>query len=167
MEISISVTTTGSLLEGNTPGIIQKNLETFVAQASLLLWNETKKRTPQGVYGAQGGLMASIQHELQGVGTPIVKGLVVSAHSYAEVVEKGRTPGKAMPPKGSLLRWLQVKLGLSAETAQRVEYLVRRKIGIKGTKGAQMFQKAVEENTARLESMARGLGLQIATELNA
>lgn len=166
MTLSIKITTSGSALTGQAPAIIQQNLDRFVAQATHFLAAEVRKRTPQGVYGAQGGLLASIQAEVGGKGTPQVKGIVASAHKYAEVVEKGRTAGKGMPPKGTLLRWLEVKLGLSAKEAQRIEFVVRRKIGLKGTKGAFMFEKSVTENNRQLETMAAACGLSITMELN-
>lgn len=166
MAMKISVDTSGTLLSGNAGKIVQGNLDAFITTATMFLQTEVQKRTPQGVFGAQGGLLGSIQSDVSGKGTPLVKGQVMSAHLYAEVIEKGRRPGKGMPPKGSLNRWIEVKLGLSPEEAQRIEFVVRRKIGVKGFAGAHMFEKAVTENSARLESMAAAAGLKIAQELS-
>ena len=47
---------------------------------------------------------------------------------YAYVVELGRTAGSKMPPKGSLIRWIKAKKGLSDKEAKRIEFAVRQKI---------------------------------------
>lgn len=165
MNINISINTAGSLLSGTAPAIIQKGLERAITSATLLLYNEVAKRTPQGVYGAQGGLLSSIQHDVRYKGTPVVKGIVSSAQAYAEVIEKGRTPGKGMPPKGSLVRWLEVKMGLDAVSAAKIEYVVRRSIGRKGFPGAHMFENALNENISRVQAAFEKQGLSIAVEL--
>lgn len=166
MNLSISVTTQGALLSGKAPEIVQKALDGFVTEATYFLDGEVKKRTPQGVFGAQGGLLGSIQATVVGRGTPVVKGTVMTAQKYAEVIEKGRAPGRGMPPKGVLVRWIETKLGLDEKQASRVEYVIRRKIGIKGFKGRHMFEKAITENQSRLDAMAARHGLLIATELH-
>lgn len=166
MNLSISVETKGALLSGKAPAIIQAGLDGFITEATMFLLAEVKKRTPQGVGGAQSGLLGSIQADVTGKGSRLVKGTVMTAQQYGEVIEKGRTPGKGMPPKGSLVRWIEVKLGLSEQEARRVEFVIRRKIGARGFDGAAMFEKAVTENQSRLEAMAERYGLKIATELD-
>ena len=166
MALNISATATGPLFSGKAPAIVQSNLDRASTEATLLLDAKVKSHTPQGVYGAQGGLLGSIQSEVTGKGTPLVKGSVMSAHKYAEVVEKGRTPGKGMPPKGTLLRWLEVKLGLDSKHASQIEYVVRRSIGRKGFAGAHMFEKALNENWSALQSIFDRHGLTIARELS-
>lgn len=166
MNLSININTQGALLDGKAPQIIQAGLDRFVTSATMFLLGEVQKRTPQGVYGAQGGLLGSIQADVTGKGTPIIKGVVMSAQKYAEVIEKGRTAGKGMPPKGLLIGWIEKKLGLSAEAAQKIEFVIRRSIGKKGFEGRHMFEKAVSENLGRLETMAKKAGLTIATELS-
>lgn len=166
MELRVKVDTRGVLLSGKAPQIIQASLDRFVTQITLFLDVEVKKRTPQGVFGAQGGLLGSIQNEVIGKGTPQIKGTVMTAQKYAEVIEKGRSPGKGMPPKGMLVRWIETKLGLSETEARKVEFVIRRSIGKKGFEGRHMFEKAVTENIGRIEAMAQICGLQIAVELS-
>ena len=63
-----------------------------------------------------------------------------------------RLPGK-WPPRGALLQWVERVLGVGGAAAQRVEFLIRRKIGTKGTKGAHMFRdgwKASEDRIRRV-----------------
>lgn len=166
MNLTINISTKGALLDGKAPQIIQVGLDRFVTSVTKFLLTEVQKRTPQGVFGAQGGLLGSIQADVTGKGTPLVKGVVMSAQKYAEVIEKGRTAGKGMPPKGTLIRWIETKLGLSAEAAQKIEFVIRRKIGARGFEGRHMFEKAVTENLGRIEAMAKAAGLSIATELS-
>lgn len=166
MELAIRINTTGALLSGKGPEVIQRNLDRFVTQATYFLLGEVQKRTPQGVYGAQGGLLGSIQAQVAGKGTPLIRGRVMSAQKYAEVIEKGRSAGKGMPPKGVLVRWLEVKLGLSETAAARIEFAVRRAIAQKGFDGVHMFEKAVSENLGKIEAMAVACGLAISTELS-
>lgn len=166
MNLSVTVTAQGPILSGAAPAIIQAALDGFVTEATHFLDGEVKKRTPQGVFGAQGGLIGSIQNRVTGKGTPLIKGTIMSAQKYVEVIEKGRRAGKGMPPKGVMLRWIETKLGLSETEAKRIEFAIRRGIGKKGFKGRHMFEKAVTENQSRLDEMAHRYGLQIVTRLN-
>lgn len=166
MEIKLSVTASGPLLSGQAPAIVQSRLEQAVTEATLFLYTQVTARTPQGVYGAQGGLLGSIQTEVNGRGTAMVKGIVASAQKYAEVIEKGRRPGKGMPPKGSLVAWIAKKFGMDTEAAAKIEFVVRRKIGTKGFEGAHMFEKALTENSSRIQSIFERYGLAMAMELN-
>lgn len=166
MNFNIRTAASGPILTGKAPQVVQQNLDLFITKATLFLDAEVKRRTPQGVYGAQGGLIGSIQHDITGKGTPLVKGRVLSSHAYVEPIEKGRRPGKGMPPKGSLTRWIEVKLGMSATQAQRIEFVIRRKIGVKGFEGRFMFEKSVTENQSRLDAMAEECGLNIVGGLN-
>ncbi len=164
--ISIRIDTSGALLNGQAPAIVQKNLDKAIVEATLFLWREVQSRTPQGVGGYQGGLISTIQQEISGKGTPVVKGTIFQGKPYGEVIEKGRTAGKGMPPEGSLLRWLEVKLGLSEKEAKRIEFVVRRKIKAKGFDGAHMFEQAIQDNLTRVEAMFTKVGFTITTELN-
>lgn len=165
--INIDIKQSGALLTGQPQTIIQAGLDRLITKITHFLDAEVKKRTPQGVFGAQGGLLGSIQTPpIQGKGTPLVRGEVVSAQKYAEVIEKGRSPGKGISKDADLSRWIEVKFGVDAKTAKRLEYVVRRKIIQKGFKGAHMFEKAVTENEGTLDTMAQAEGFKIAVELD-
>lgn len=181
MELKIKIDVKGALLNGKAPEIIQKGMDSAITEATLFLYNEVAKRTPQGVYGAQGGLLASIQHEVQQKGTPIVKGIVMTASKYGEVIEKGRTAGKGMPPgavlasdvktralyaQGGLVRWIMQKFGVDMKKAIQLEFVVRRSIGKKGFKGVHMFENALNENFSELQSIFDKHGMTIARELS-
>jgi len=98
MELKIKIETQGALFSGKAPEIIQKQLDQAITSATMLLTAEVIKRTPQGVFGAQGGLLGSIKGEVVQKGTPVVKGIVCTASPYGEVMESGRRAGAKMPP---------------------------------------------------------------------
>ena len=166
MDLSISIDKSGAILEGKGPAIIQAGLDRLIDMIVQFLTVEVKKRTPQGASPPGSGLFYTIHGDVQGKGTPMIKGVIASGNpQYAEVIEKGRTAGKAMPPDGVLVRWLEVKLGLDETTAKRIEFVVRRKIGQKGFPGRHMFEYAVSQNLGQIDSMAEAQGFKIATEL--
>lgn len=168
MDLRARLEVTGPLA-ARGPAVVQKHLDRFVDRATAYLLREVKLRTPQGVYGAQGGLLSTVQSKVEGKGTRLVKGIVAAggpSAKYAEVIEKGRRPGRGWPPPKVLLPWIEKKLGLAPKEAARLEFAIRRKIGRKGFEGAHMFQKALEENFAKLQAMAAAEGLAIAQELN-
>lgn len=166
MDFQIRIEKTGKIFEGQAPGILEQNLTAAMYEATLFLEGEVRKGTPQGVYGTQGGLISTIYSEVHGKGTPVVKGIVAEQSKYGEVIEKGRRPGQKMPPAGTLLRWIEVKMGVSAEQAARIEFLVRRKIGQKGFEGAHMFEKAITKGLPALQAIFEKFGFKIAQETN-
>lgn len=165
MDMRARIEISGPLLSGKGPTVAQKHVERFVTEAVLFLEREVKQRTPQGVSGAQGGLLSTIKHEVQGRGTALMRGVVGTSSPYGEVIERGRRPGRGFPPRGALLRWVELKFGVSGREAQRIEYLVRRKIARKGFEGAHMFDKAFAQNLPRLQQMAQREGLALSVEL--
>lgn len=126
-----------------------------------LLEFEVRQRVPVGVFGDQGGLRAGIYGEPFNLGSPMVYGEVGHQSVYGDVIALGRKPGGRMPPQGSLLRWIEVVLGADAKEAQRIEFVVRRKISQKGFEGAFMFDKAFSENEDRITKIAHEKGLYL------
>lgn len=166
MELKIKIDVKGALLTGKAPDIVQKNLEEAITRATNLLHNEVLNRTPQGALGAQGGLINSIKGDVLLKGTPMVKGVIVTKHPYAEVIEKGRRPGKGIPVN-ALIPWLIGKLKITDEKElARANFLIRRKIKAQGFKGAHMFEKALNENYNKVEAIFRDAGFNIAKELS-
>lgn len=82
--------------------------------------------------------------------TPFLGTLTNTADPYARVIEEGRRPGAAMPPPGSLLKWMDrrgIATGETDAVKLRVEYLIRRKIGREGIQARHMMANALETNT--------------------
>jgi len=166
MELKVSITTKGAIFEGKAPEIVQKALGDVMYEATTFLEREVKKLTPVGVFGASGGLVSTIHGEVEGKGTPLVKGIVASSSVYGEVIEKGRRAGKTWPPEGALLRWIEMKMGVPEEQAKRLEFVIRRKIGQKGFPGAAMFETALKQGWPRLNKIFDNAGFKIAKALN-
>jgi hypothetical protein len=116
-------------------------------------------RTPAGVSSGRGGLRGSVFHELRGV--PAHRAAVVGTPlHYAAVVEQGRRPGRR-PPVSALLLWVRRRLGVSAERAPSVAFLIARKIGRVGSAGHFMFART----RAQLEPIARQRFERLSSEI--
>jgi hypothetical protein len=81
--------------------------------------------------------------------------IVFSLPDYWRWAENGRGPGK-MPPKGSLLQWMEFKHILPSPmtlsngrsvipSMESLEYLIRRKIGRDGTQGSHTWEATENE----------------------
>lgn len=165
MEMKATITAKGPLFDGKAPEIIRKDLLSAMHEADALLVSAVKKHTPEGVYGIAGGLIATVFGEVVQYGTSFMD-TVSHGSKYGDVIEYGRRPGKKMPPEGTLLRWVEIKTGLSGKAAEQVEFLIRRKIGKKGFEGAHMFEKAWNENQGKLKRIFDKAGFDIAFHLS-
>ena len=173
MELKATITTKGHLFDGQGPAIIREKLTAAMYEATSFLETKVKENLPTevdgisrgvGVFGDQGGLRGGIHGEVE-KGTAIVKGIVAHQSAYGDVVERGRSAGKGMPPKGMLVRWMEVKLGMSSEEALKKEFIFRRSIGKKGFKGVHMFERAFNDNYDQLVEIFNYYGFEIAKAL--
>ena len=165
MELKATVSMKGATFDGKAPEIIRKDLLSAMHEADAFLVRKVKEKTPQGVFGMQGGLISTIFDEVMQHGTEI-SGVVGHGSKYGDVIEYGRRPGKKMPPAGAMLRWVELKTGLSGKPAQRVEFLIRRKIGKEGFPGVHMFEKTFIESQGKLTQIFDQAGFDIAFHLS-
>lgn len=165
MELKATVTAKGAIFEGKAPEIIQTALTSAMYEATQLLEKKVKAKTPVGVRGAKGGLLSTIYGEVE-KGTPVIKGIVAAQSPYGEVIEKGRTAGKKWPPEGVLIRWIELKMGVDEATAQRLEFVIRRKIGKKGFPGAHMFEQTFTQSWPQIKGIFERAGFNIKRKLN-
>lgn len=165
MFIDGNMTTRGAFFSRRPRETVREKQKAAMHEATQFVARRVKERTPQGVMGAQGGLLGSIQPEVRQRSTSVI-GIVGTANPYALVVEKGRRPGKGRPPEGVMLRWIEVKMGVSADEAKEIEPAVRWKIAKKGTKGAHMFEKTLEEDWPKIQAIFERHGVAITRELN-
>lgn len=155
----------GGLFTRKPDEIVRNNMRAAMHEAVQLGVRRVKGRTPQGVTGAQGGLLGSIQGEVREPAGEII-GIIGTPSKYGLVVEKGRKPGGKMPPKGVLRRWVEVKMGASGKEADRIEFLVRRKIARKGTKAAAMFEQTMAEDLDKFQNIFERYGVRLTKELS-
>lgn len=165
MKAQIIVTTKGAIFEGKAPSIVNEELTAAMYEATALLEREWKLRAPVGVFGAAGGYLASIHGEVVTKGVPVVRGVVATQSPYGEVIEKGRTPGKPMPPAGSLTRWMEKILGMDEAQATRMEFVLRRKIGAKGVPARHTAAEALKAAEPALQAIFDARGFTIAARL--
>ena len=176
VELKATVKATGKLFQGDLTKTVEENLTSAMNEVIELMVREVMSRTPSGVFGDKGGLRSSITGEVFR-GTPVIRGIVASNSQYAEVIEKGRSAGKAWPPKGTLTPWIYKKFGQppykDLKTGERtislssLSFMIRRKIGVKGFDGVQMFEKSLIENWPRIQRIFENGGFEIAKDLNA
>jgi hypothetical protein len=146
---------------------VRDNQAAAMHEATQYTARRVKERVPQGVMGAQGGLLGSIQPEVRRTSRTVI-GIVGTPSPYGLVVEKGRRPGMKPPPAGTLLllRWIEAKMGVSAEAARVIEHPVRWKIAKKGTEGAFMFEKTLDEDWPEIRAIFERYGESLARELS-
>ena len=183
MEIKATIKCNGAIYNGVSLKISQMHLDRAMSESVALLERKVKeniRKAPRiGVGGAKGGLLASIHGETIQKGTPLIKGIVATQSIYGEVIEKGRRPGRKMPPADALDGWIDLKLGtrrrafnsmdkVLAYTAWKksVSFLIRRKIGKKGFPGIHMFERALADNLPQIQSIFERAAASITGKIN-
>lgn len=117
-----------------------------------------KNNAPVGV-GGEAGLRGSVFREVRGV--PAREAFVGTTMPHAPIVELGRRPGQARPPIARIERWVERKLGVPADQARSVAFRVASKIAKRGSKGAFMFQRTLDEGRAVLDTVWSRVGERI------
>ena len=92
-----------------------------------------------------------------------VLGVVGSPAPAALFVELGTKPH--MPPVSALIGWVQERLGVSAQDAKRVAFLIARKIARKGTDPQRIFAKTLDANEAFIARQFDGMAARLAQHL--
>ncbi len=78
---------------------------------------------------------------------------VVFSAPWAAFVHEGTRPH--WPPKGVLVRWIELVLGKSHDEAVKLEYVIRRGIARHGTKPQPYLREAAEVILPTLEALFR------------
>lgn len=117
-----------------------------IAGAPAILQQEQLTAMQRSTFEVQRGAQSVVRtdmHNLQRSITPSAvtaeEGRVGTNLPYGKVMDKGREPGKPMPPKGVLLPWMS-RHGIPPEA----EYPIRRAIGEKGITGDGFLTKTFE-----------------------
>lgn len=174
MELKYEITKRGNLFDGKATEIVSRELTKAMYEAVLFLETKVKEYLPSeiegfsrgvGVFGDQGGLRSTIHGEVEKGSPPGIVGIVGHSSVYGDVIERGRSAGKGMPPKGALVRWMEVKLGMGTEEARKKEYVLRRSIGKKGFPGVHMFERAFNDHEAAVRNIFEQYGFTIAKAL--
>lgn len=183
MELQYKITTKGPFFDGKAPAKIGAELNKAMWESVLFLETKVKEYLPSevdgisrgvGVFGDQGGLRSTIHGEVEKgsslirgmTGSSVITGIVGHTSVYGDVIEQGRSANKGMPPKGSLIRWMEVKLGMDEKTALSKEFVLRRSIGKKGFAGVHMFERAFNDHEATVGEIFERYGFSIARAMN-
>lgn len=129
------------------PDIVVEELSRSILESELLAEREVKEVTP----AATGTLRESIFSKEPMVLADQVIGVVGTSMAYALPVELGTKPH--FPPVQALADWARLKLGVDPEDADRVGYLIARKIAAVGTEGAAMFSRGFASIAGQVETI--------------
>jgi len=127
--------------------LIGKPLAKMLWKAALYLEGLVKKETPVDT----GVLRSSIRAKIDPSPAMPLWAKTYTMVKYASFVEKGTKPH--WPPPGALARW--------AHLHHIPEFLVARAIARRGTKGAFMFKKALEQGKAKVASLLGNMAHEI------
>lgn len=143
--------------------IADQEIRRGLDEISMEFERRVKLNTPVGVFG-EAGLRGSIHGEV--IGVPGRQAVIGHSCVYGDIIELGRRPGPiSKVGRQSIELWVQRKLGISAQEAPRVAFLVARKIAKRGFAGAHMFQRALDEGKGVLQTLWNRVGELIAERL--
>lgn len=95
----------------------------------------------------------------------VIQGRVFSSLPQAIVMDEGRRPGARMPPVAALALWAQRKLGVSADEADAVGYVLARSIARRGIEGRHYADAAVARAQGHIEALFAVLEQELARQL--
>lgn len=133
-----------------------------LTEAVLLLERDVKLNTPVGAGPIH--LRDTIFSRVQD-GDPVTVGIVGTPLQHGLPVEMGTKPH--FPPVAPIRHWVERKLGLSGREADSAAFAIARAISKRGTKGAGMFAKAIEDNEAAIIRLLESIPADIIREVNA
>lgn len=160
MKFSISAPALAQISEGlqRAPAMVTRELVTTMTDATMLLEREVKDAMP-AVSGLTRGSVTS-----DAFSTPAgVLGVVGSTQVSAVALELGTRPH--MPPVMALVPWVIEALGVEPKRAQRVAFLVARKIARVGTKAQKPFEKSLNATQPQVIRMFESAAHRISAQL--
>jgi hypothetical protein len=172
--MTVTVKINGNLLKGKSLGIVRRACMMTVNRILLDLYNETVKMITKLHLVSSGAYRGSVVRRAARMAFRTIEGEIRTMSPYADVIEKGREPGK-FPPPDAIELWARRKgLPLKRGTSPKARaFLLSRAIARKGTikrfghKGAQTFARVKRENEVVVKKrFERDLPVLIARELN-
>lgn len=156
MEVSLQIGQQAAVewLE-NFPAELRKGIRGGLERAAELLERAVmaKAATPLGAQssGGLGEMARSVTSDME-----TAKGrmqahifLAPPADPYGEYVEVGTRPH--FPPPAALESWVRKRMGVTNDgQARQIAFLISRKISRHGTQGQHLFERALQENEAKV-----------------
>lgn len=122
----------------SSPDVVVQELSAAMTEADLLIEREVKERTPKAH-----GLLRESVIGVESINGLHVEGFVSSPLAYAVSVELGTKPH--FPPIDALVDWVKVRFGVQSDKVARgIAFMIGRKIAVRGTKGAFMFERTFQ-----------------------
>lgn len=148
--MTFEVRVTG-LRPGQLEARLGEALRVGMARGALRLEAEVKTRTPVDLGTARNSVHTTLPY---GHGMDLTAE-VGSGLEYIAPLETGRRPGRR-PPAEALRPWVERNLGLRGTAAGQAAFLLARKIGLKGTDGAHMFEEGLKAAEPHILAEIRG-----------
>lgn len=133
------------------PATLEREVRGALEAGSLLVEGAARTLAPKDT----GRLAGSITHQISGLSSRIGPSV-----AYGMVVEKGRRPGKPMPPAGAIAGWMARK-GIPAEAS----FLIRRAIGRKGIKARPYLVPALTQSQGRVVALFEKVGAKVVARM--
>jgi hypothetical protein len=146
MQITLRFKFSGPLLEGRYAGILDREMLRATQDSVRLISRNIRARAP---VGATRRLQMGIRGKALGPGKGVIK-VEGPAAKYAQFSEAGRRPGR-WPPVAPIRLWVRVILRPPRKMLDSVTFLVRRKIGQEGTRGAHFFRSAAAKSREQVQ----------------
>ena len=144
--------------------IARRHLRAAMQKSLVTIGSEVVPLVPVGVSARLKNSMGSTISELGPTNLVGRYGSSMRDEIYPQVMEFGREPG-TMPPPGSLLRWVHLKLRPPEEEEERVAFLVARAIKRRGIKGRHFMSTGLEKAMNRIKKYFLDALDRIAQEL--
>jgi len=121
----------------------------------------TIQETPVGWSGQlRGGYQVDVLRLPHGA-----RGALLNPTAHHDIRDQGRHAGRR-PPVSALIPWVGSKLGIPEPARTRVAFLVARKIGAKGYRGAHMVDKGWAKTLPEITPALAKLGWQIVSDID-
>lgn len=128
------------------PDFFRQRLAPALERGANELAREARSRSPKAFSTLANSIRAIREGELHW--------LVIPGVNYGADVEGGRMPMRKMPPKGSLIAWIKIKLGMNEKQAERFEYVLARAIQRRGIQPQPYMTPAFEAKKQRVVDLA-------------
>lgn len=133
------------------PATLASETRLAMVAGSLLIEGTARTLAPKDT----GRLAGSITHAISGGGANLTSKIGPSV-AYGLYVEKGRQPGKPMPPAGAIAGWAARK-GIPASSL----FVLRRAIGRKGIKARPFMKPAFDQNRGAVVARFARIGVAV------
>jgi len=153
MEIRAEVRAQGALAEGQSIEGVRRSVWVHVVRAASALQGALVAATPVGAVGALRGAWQVVYDE------PTLTARVVNNMEYALPVELGRRA--KMPPVAPIQLWVERKLGLSGDEAERAAWGIAKKKAKTATPGQHFVERTWDVAMPIIEREEFGDGLTL------